>query len=55
MSGRILQGLSAAFIMPSSLALIKTYWDDAGRQRAVSLWSMGSWGDQDSPLCSAAR
>ena len=44
MLGRICQGLSAAFIMPSSLALIKAYWDDAGRQRAVSLWSMGSWG-----------
>ena len=44
MLGRICQGLSAAFIMPSSLALIKTYWDGAGRQRAVSLWSMGSWG-----------
>jgi DHA2 family multidrug resistance protein-like MFS transporter len=44
MLGRICQGLSAAFIMPASLALIKTYWDGAGRQRAVSLWSMGSWG-----------
>jgi DHA2 family multidrug resistance protein-like MFS transporter len=44
MAGRICQGLSAACIMPSSLALIKTYWDEAGRQRAVSLWSMGSWG-----------
>jgi len=44
MLGRIVQGLSAAFIMPASLALIKTYWDGAGRQRAVSLWSMGSWG-----------
>ena len=44
MLGRISQGLSGAFIMPASLALIKTYWDDAGRQRAVSLWSMGSWG-----------
>ena len=44
MLGRISQGLSAAFIMPSSLALIKAYWDGAGRQRAVSLWSMGSWG-----------
>jgi DHA2 family multidrug resistance protein-like MFS transporter len=44
MLGRILQGLSAAFIMPSSLALIKAYWDGASRQRAVSLWSMGSWG-----------
>jgi DHA2 family multidrug resistance protein-like MFS transporter len=44
MTGRIFQGLSAAFIMPSSLALIKAYWDGASRQRAVSLWSMGSWG-----------
>ena len=44
MLGRICQGLSGAFIMPASLALIKTYWDDGGRQRAVSLWSMGSWG-----------
>jgi DHA2 family multidrug resistance protein-like MFS transporter len=44
MLGRIFQGLSGAFIMPASLALIKTYWDEAGRQRAVSLWSMGSWG-----------
>src|SRR5687767_15424362 len=35
MLGRIFQGLSAAFIMPSSLALIKTYWDGASRQRAV--------------------
>jgi DHA2 family multidrug resistance protein-like MFS transporter len=30
--------------MPASLALIKTYWNGAARQRAVSLWSMGSWG-----------
>lgn len=44
MSGRILQGLSGACIMPASLALVKAYWDGAGRQRAVSLWSIGSWG-----------
>ena len=44
MLGRILQGLSGACIMPASLALVKAYWDGAGRQRAVSLWSMGSWG-----------
>ena len=44
MLGRILQGLSAAFIMPATLALIKAYWDGPARQRAVSLWSMGSWG-----------
>lgn len=42
--GRICQGLSGAFIMPASLALVKAYWEDAERQRAVSLWSMGSWG-----------
>src|SRR5690606_18408010 len=44
MLGRICQGLSGAFIMPASLALVKAYWDGAGRQRAISLWSMGSWG-----------
>src|SRR5690554_6034162 len=44
MGGRILQGLSGAFIMPASLALVKAYWDGAARQRAISLWSIGSWG-----------
>lgn len=44
MLGRVLQGLSGAFIMPASLALVKAYWDGAARQRAVSLWSIGSWG-----------
>lgn len=43
-AGRICQGLSGAFIMPSSLALVKAYWVGAERQRAISLWSMGSWG-----------
>jgi DHA2 family multidrug resistance protein-like MFS transporter len=44
MLGRILQGLSGAFIMSASLALVKSYWEGAARQRAVSLWSIGSWG-----------
>ena len=44
MLGRICQGVSGACIMPASLALLKAYWDGAARQRAVSLWSMGSWG-----------
>jgi MFS transporter, DHA2 family, multidrug resistance protein len=44
MAGRAVQGLSAACIMPSSLALVKAYWDGPARQRAVSLWSIGSWG-----------
>src|SRR6185436_6395680 len=30
MLGRVCPGLSGAFIMPASLALIKTYWDDGG-------------------------
>ena len=44
MLGRAIQGVSAACIMPASLALVKTYWDGADRQRAVSMWSIGSWG-----------
>lgn len=44
LGGRICQGLSGACIMPASLALVKAYWDGAARQRAISLWSMGSWG-----------
>jgi len=50
LTGRALQGLSGACIMPASLALVKTYWVGAQRQRAVSLWSIGSWGG--SGLCS---
>ncbi len=50
MTGRAIQGLSAACIMPASLALVKAYWDGPARQRAVSLWSIGSWGG--SGLCS---
>src|SRR5689334_9804642 len=44
MVGRVFQGLSGAFIMSASLALVKAYWDGATRQRAISLWSIGSWG-----------
>ncbi|SDB80009.1 MFS transporter, DHA2 family, multidrug resistance protein [Raineyella antarctica] len=44
LAGRAIQGFSAACIMPASMALVKTYWDGAARQRAVSMWSIGSWG-----------
>jgi DHA2 family multidrug resistance protein-like MFS transporter len=44
MTGRIIQGLSAACIMPATLALIKDYFDGKERQRALSFWSIGSWG-----------
>ncbi len=48
--GRAMQGLSAACIMPASLALVKAFWDGPERQRAISMWSIGSWGG--SGLCS---
>lgn len=50
--GRIIQGFSAACIMPATLALIKDYYDGAHRQRAISFWSIGSWGG--SGICSFA-
>ncbi|MGM0125509.1 MFS transporter, DHA2 family, multidrug resistance protein [Enterococcus sp. AZ194] len=49
-AGRILQGLSAACIMPATMALVKAYYTGKNRQRALSYWSIGSWGG--SGLCS---
>ncbi len=42
--GRALQGLSAAFIMPTSLGMIKIFWEGKERQRAISMWSIGTFG-----------
>jgi len=50
--GRVVQGLSAACIMPATIALMKTYFEGADRQRALSYWSIGSWGG--SGVCSLA-
>ena len=50
--GRIIQGFSAACIMPATIALVKTYYEGADRQRALSYWSIGSWGG--SGVCSFA-
>jgi DHA2 family multidrug resistance protein-like MFS transporter len=44
MIGRVVQGVSAACIMPATLALMKAYFDGKDRQRALSFWSIGSWG-----------
>ena len=52
MAGRIVQGLSAACVMPSSLALIKDFYDGNARERALSFWSIGSWGVRASAPCS---
>jgi len=47
----VIQGLSAACIMPSTLALMKAYFEGEARQRALSFWSIGSWGGSGlSPL-----
>ena len=51
MIGRVIQGISAACIMPSTLALVKAYFEGEERQRALSFWSIGSWGGSGlSPL-----
>lgn len=44
LTGRVIQGLSAACIMPATLALMKAYFEGKERQRALSYWSIGSWG-----------
>ncbi|MDO5686608.1 MAG: MFS transporter [Neisseria sp.] len=42
--GRALQGLSAALVMPTSLGMLKIFWEGKARQRAISLWSIGTFG-----------
>ena len=51
--GRLIQGLSAACIMPATLSIIKSYYIGKDRQRALSYWSIGSWGG--SGVCSFWR
>ncbi|WP_458411452.1 MFS transporter [Schinkia sp. CFF1] len=50
--GRVIQGLSAACIMPATIALMNAYFEGKERQRALSFWSIGSWGG--SGVCSFA-
>jgi DHA2 family multidrug resistance protein-like MFS transporter len=42
--GRFFLGLSAAFVMPATLGLVKAYYSDADRPRAISYWSMSTGG-----------
>jgi MFS transporter, DHA2 family, multidrug resistance protein len=44
MIGRVVKGVSAACMMPATLALMKAYFDGKDRQRALSSWSIGSLG-----------
>lgn len=48
--GRAIQGISGACIMPATLAIINTYYIGKARQRALTYWSIGSWGG--SGICS---
>lgn len=42
--GRALQGISAACIMPSTIALIKSCFHEKKQATALTCWSIGSWG-----------
>ncbi|QIL46228.1 MFS transporter [Vagococcus coleopterorum] len=42
--GRIISGISAACIMPATMGLLKDNFEGEDRQRAVTWWSIGSWG-----------
>jgi EmrB/QacA subfamily drug resistance transporter len=39
LAGRVLQGLSAAFLSPSALSLVVTMFEGAERDRALGIWS----------------
>lgn len=43
-AGRTLQGMSAGAVMTSGLSLINTYWEGKARARALSIFSMGTFG-----------
>lgn len=42
--GKALLGVAAACIMPATLSLVKSYYQGDARHRAVTRWSMSSWG-----------
>lgn len=44
LTGRVLQGLSAACLLPSTIALINQFFTGEERQKALSFWSFGSYG-----------
>lgn len=42
--GRVLQGLSAAIIMPATISIVNTFFEGDKRQSALSFWSIGAFG-----------
>ncbi|BDU76014.1 multidrug efflux MFS transporter NorB [Mesoterricola sediminis] len=43
-AGRFFLGLSAAIVMPATLGLVKVYYGDAERPRAITYWSLATAG-----------
>ena len=43
-AGRFLLGLSASIVMPATLGLVKVYYNDADRPRAITYWSLSTAG-----------
>lgn len=41
---RFFQGFASAILMPATLGLVRVYYNDADRPRAISLWSMSTFG-----------
>ncbi|MCT1926851.1 MFS transporter [Staphylococcus pasteuri] len=44
LTGRVLQGLSAACLLPATIAIINSFFSGEERQKALSFWSFGSYG-----------
>lgn len=42
--GRIVQGFSAAIIMPATISIVNDFFDGDDRQKALSFWSIGAFG-----------
>ena len=41
-AARVFQGVGAALLIPSSLAMLATFFDESGRGKAIGKWSAGS-------------
>lgn len=41
---RFFQGFASAMIMPATLGLVRVYYNDTDRPRAISIWSMSTFG-----------
>lgn len=42
--GRVIQGFSAAIIMPATISILNDFFEGDQRQRALSYWSIGAFG-----------